>query len=137
ELSSGFPEGWALYAEKLMAELGMYGYKEFEFGMLMNHLFRACRVVIDLGIHLEKSIPKDFFFHPGEKWSFELGRQMLIEVVGLGHEYARDEMIRYCGNPGQAISYKIGEKVILNLRKLMERYDRTYNLKDFHDLILS
>lgn len=131
---SGYAEGWALYAEKLMQDNNGYPNSYYVLGTYAMSLFRACRVVIDIGIHLEKKIPDDFFFNPGKTWNFELGKKMMVDVVGLSNAGATDEVNRYCGWPGQAISYKLGEKAILDLKT---KYIKAgYSLKEFHMSLL-
>lgn len=131
---SGFAEGWALYAEKLMAELGAYERPEYELGRLANELIRACRVVFDVGAHLDLPIPADAPFHPGERWTFELGVELLRDLGGLSPERAASEVTRYLGWPGQAISYKVGERAILALRE--EFLGAGGTLRDFHARVL-
>ena len=121
---SFFSEGWALYAEELMAELGVYSDFEgdnghvYYLGHLFMQLLRACRIVIDIGFHLQFDIPDDFtLFHPGERWTYELGVEMLSTgLLGMEKIHARSEMTRYAGSPGQAISYLIGYDTIMDLR---------------------
>jgi uncharacterized protein (DUF885 family) len=132
---SGYAEGWALYTERLMGELGYYEKPDYEFGMLTNQLMRACRVVFDIGAHLGLPIPKDAPFHPGEAWSFELGVEMMQDLGGLTHAHAESEVTRYYGWPGQAISYKVGERTILRLRDEFLKQGGT--LKDFHTRVLA
>jgi uncharacterized protein (DUF885 family) len=78
-------------------------------------------------------IPNDSPFHPGEKWSFELGVEMLRDWSELEESHAVSEMNRYLGWPGQAISYKVGERVILALREEEKaRLGAAFNLREFH-----
>ena len=114
--TSGHAEGWGLYAERLMAELGYLENPDYYLGMLVSQAFRAARVVIDIGMHLELEIPSDQPFHPGERWSPELGLEFLIPRCPFEDAFARSEINRYLGWPGQAISYKVGEKVFLDAR---------------------
>jgi uncharacterized protein (DUF885 family) len=105
--------------------------------MLICQMIRACRVVIDIGSHLDLPIPNDSPFHPGERWSYELGVEMLETVSGLPRANAESEMTRYLGWPGQAISYKVGERVMLELREEMRRRQgNAFRLKDFHANVL-
>ncbi len=134
---SGYAEGWALYAEQLMDELGYYDKPEYVLGMHMAKLFRACRVVADIGMHLELAIPAGFDFHPGETWSWELTVELLTQRAFIGQEMAESEATRYLGWPGQAISYKVGERVILDLRREMrERLGSRFDLRQFHEAVL-
>lgn len=135
---SGYAEGWALYAEQLMDELGYYDKPEYVLGMLLAKLFRACRVAVDIGLHHELAIPGDFDFHPGETWTYELAVEFLVERGLIAREFAESEATRYLGWPGQAISYKVGERVILELREearasLGDRFE----LKTFHEAVLN
>jgi len=134
--STGAGEGWALYAEHLMGELGFHDRPEYELGMLVAQLMRACRVVIDIGSHCELPIPDEASFHPGEAWTWDLAAEMLITVAFQGKDMAESEATRYLGWPGQAISYKIGEKVILELREELSQRD-DFDLKQFHSNVLS
>lgn len=117
----GFGEGWALYAEQLMLELGYYEKPEYVFGKLAEEMLRACRVVIDIGSHLGYTIPVDQPFHPGEGWNFDTGVEMLTSYATQTPAYAASEMTRYLGWPAQAISYKVGERIILGLREEARR----------------
>jgi uncharacterized protein (DUF885 family) len=130
---SGSGEGWALYAERLMEELGFLDRPDYVFGLLAAQMLRACRVVIDIGAHLDLKIPEGQPFHPGEPWRFESATEMLREYATLDTAYADSEVTRYYGWPGQAISYKVGEKAILELREDARR-DRGdhFDLKVFH-----
>ncbi len=132
----GAGEGWALYAEHLMDELGFLDKPEYQVGLLLSQLLRACRVVIDIGCHLELAIPEDAIFHPGEAWTFDLATEMLREVAFQSDANANSEVIRYFGWPGQAISYKLGEKAILDLRAERSK-DPDFDLKAFHANLLS
>lgn len=127
----GFGEGWALYAEHLMGELGFYDRPDYEIGLRINQIHRACRVAIDIGYHCGFPIPEDAPFHPGEEWSFDTATGLLRAYAYLSEPYAVSEVTRFLGWPGQAISYKVGERVILELRdEYMRRPGAT--LKDFH-----
>lgn len=133
----GYGEGWALYTELLMDELGYLEKPEYVLGMLSAEMMRACRVVIDLGLHLGYSIPGDVIFRPGEEWSFETAVEMLTDLAFVYPDYAVSEVIRYLGWPGQAISYKVGERVILDLRQeLRDRQGDAFDLKEFHSRVL-
>ncbi len=133
----GSGEGWALYAERLMDELGYLDSPDYVFGFLAAQMLRACRVVIDIGSHLELPIPDDQPFHPGEAWSYDIGVEMLETFATLENANARSEMNRYLGWPGQAISYKVGERTILELRQEMKVRRRTeFDEKAFHRRLL-
>jgi uncharacterized protein (DUF885 family) len=133
----GYGEGWALYTELLMDELGYLDKPEYVLGMLSAQMLRACRVVIDLGLHLGYTIPEDAIFYPGEPWSFERAVEMLTDLAFLYPDYAVSEVTRYLGWPGQAISYKIGERVMLELRaEMAARQGQAFDLKEFHARVL-
>ena len=129
----GIGEGWALYAERLMEELGFLDSPDYVFGMLSAQMLRACRVVIDIGTHLEFPLPEGQPFHPGERWTFDLAAEMLREYATLDSAYAESETTRYFGWPGQAIAYKVGERAILETRDRVEELrGDTFDLKVFH-----
>ncbi|MFO0616729.1 MAG: DUF885 domain-containing protein [Polyangiaceae bacterium] len=135
---SGYAEGWALYAEQLMDELGYYEQPAYVLGMLMAKLFRACRIVADIGMHLELSIPDSFDFHPGETWTWDLTVELLSTRGFMERAFAESEATRYLGWPGQAISYKVGERVILELRdEARARLGSAFDLRAFHEAVLS
>ncbi|MCH2482188.1 MAG: DUF885 domain-containing protein [Gammaproteobacteria bacterium] len=131
----GYGEGWALYAERLMDELGFINRPEYRFGLLCSQLMRACRVVIDIGMHLGMIIPKDAVFHSGDIWTFDLAVEMLRDYGLMSPVGARSEVTRYLGWPAQAISYKVGEQFILDLRAQAE-HEAWFTLKEFHRRIL-
>ena len=129
----GIGEGWALYAERLMEELGFLDSPDYVFGMLSAQMHRACRVVIDIGAHLGLRTPTNQPFHPGAAWTFDLAVEMLREYATLDEAYARSEVTRYFGWPGQAIAYKVGERAILETRdRVAELRGSTFDLKVFH-----
>ncbi|HMF84243.1 MAG TPA: DUF885 domain-containing protein [Acidimicrobiia bacterium] len=131
---SGHAEGWALYAERLMGELGYLDDPAYELGMLRAQALRAMRVVVDIGLHLELAIPSDERYHPGETWTPELALPFAMERSGrMPEDFMRSEIDRYLGWPGQAISYKIGERVWLGARDdARRRAGDAFDLKDFH-----
>jgi uncharacterized protein (DUF885 family) len=131
--TSGHAEGWALYAERLMGELGYLDDPAYELGMLRAQAMRAVRVVVDIGMHLELSIPTDERYHPGETWTPELALPFVIERSKFPADFMASEVDRYLGLPGQAISYKVGERVWLGARDAArERAGATFDLKAFH-----
>jgi uncharacterized protein (DUF885 family) len=133
----GSGEGWALYAEHLMGELGYLERPEYVVGLLSSQVMRACRVAIDIGTHLELPIPDDVTFHPGERWSFELAHELLTERGLVDADMATSEVIRYFGWPAQAISYKLGEQAILDLRaEARARDGDCFDPKAFHAKLL-
>lgn len=134
---SGYGEGWALYVERLMHELGYFERPEWVFGMLASHVFRAARVVTDIGLHLGYEIPAGSPLLAGEPWDFDRAVRFMTRIGLQPLDYAESEVIRYLGWPGQAISYKIGEREILRLRQgERERLGEAFDLKDFHARVL-
>jgi uncharacterized protein (DUF885 family) len=132
---SGSGEGWALYAERLMDELGYLDDPGNRLGMLDAQGLRATRVVIDIGMHLELPIPGDnpFGFHPGERWTPELGWEFLRQHSRTDEAMLRFEINRYLGWPGQAPSYKVGERLWLRARDdVRARHGDDFDLKAFH-----
>jgi uncharacterized protein (DUF885 family) len=128
-----YSEGWALYAERLMREFGYLGDDGDLFGMLNENLFRAARVIIDIGMHLELDIPNGVGFHDGERWTPELGLEFMLTRTITERELVVDEIDRYLGWPGQAPSYKLGERLWLSARdEVMARQGADFDLKDFH-----
>ncbi len=133
----GYGEGWALYTERLMHELGYLEKPDYVMGLLSTQMLRACRVAIDIGVHLDLPIPDGQPFHPGERWTYDVAVEMLRDYATLGDDYARSEVTRYMGWPGQAIAYKVGERVILELRdELRSRQGDAFDLKGFHRRVL-
>ncbi len=134
---AGAGEGWALYAERFMNELGFFEKPDYVLGWLSGQMLRACRVVIDIGSHLELPIPDGQSFHPGEMWTFETAVEMLIDYAALARPYAESEVTRYLGWPGQAISYKVGEQAILAIRDdVKARLGAGFDAKAFHARLL-
>ncbi len=132
----GSGEGWALYAEHLMGELGFLEEVPYEIGLVTSQLFRSARVVIDIGWHCGLTIPDDQSFHPGQAWSFDLATELLRDAAFIEASFAESEATRYAGWPGQAISYKVGEKAILDLRDELSQADG-FDTKRFHADLLS
>ncbi|GAB3967184.1 DUF885 domain-containing protein [Plantactinospora veratri] len=133
--TSGHGEGWALYSERLMDELGYLADPGDKLGMLDGQAFRAARVIVDIGMHLELEIPKDnpFGFHPGQRWTPELGWEFMRAHCRVPDENLRFELNRYLGWPGQAPSYKIGERIWLQAREdAKARKGADFDLKEFH-----
>jgi uncharacterized protein (DUF885 family) len=130
---SGHAEGWALYAERLMGELGYLDDPAYELGMLRAQAMRAMRVVVDIGLHLELTIPKDERYHPAETWTPELALPFAIERSKMPEDFMASEVDRYLGWPGQAISYKVGERIWLAARdEAKRRAGDDFDLKTFH-----
>jgi uncharacterized protein (DUF885 family) len=130
---SGHGEGWALYAERLMDEFGFFANDEYRLGYLFAQAFRAARVVIDIGVHCGLPIPADSSWHPGQHWTPELMFEFLSQRSSGDSEFNRSEVDRYLGWPAQAISYKLGERVWLDLRDDAKRkYGAKFDLKSWH-----
>jgi uncharacterized protein (DUF885 family) len=130
---SGHGEGWALYAERLMEELGYLADAGNLLGMLDAQLLRAVRVVVDLGVHLELPIPADSAWHGGELWTVGLAWEFLRSRVQTDDENLRFELDRYLGWPGQAPAYKLGERIWLQAREdARARKGADFDLKEFH-----
>lgn len=134
---SGHGEGWALYAERLMREFGYLDDDGDLLGMLDAHLFRAARVVIDLGVHLNLEIPRGTGFHEGERWTPELALEFLRTRTITDPDCIADEVDRYLGWPGQAPAYKLGERLWLAARdEVKARKGSAFDLREFHQRAL-
>jgi uncharacterized protein (DUF885 family) len=135
-------EGWALYAERLMDELGYLTDAGARLGYLDAQQMRAVRVVVDIGMHLQLPIPDDaegvVAAHRGEPWTPELARAFFGENCGRDPEFLDSELVRYLGIPGQAISYKLGERAWLEGRAAAQRArGEGFDLKAWHMAALS
>ena len=131
---SGHGEGWALYAERLMEELGYLKDPGDRMGMLNAQRMRAARVVFDIGVHCEMPIPDEWAeqlgVEQGTIWTSELGYEFLKLNLDESEGHLRFEFLRYLGWPGQAPSYKIGERLWLELRDQAVR--RGDDMRAFH-----
>jgi uncharacterized protein (DUF885 family) len=127
---SGHGEGWALYAERLADELGWFGEPGTRLGMLSGSAIRAARVVIDIGVHLDLALPD------GSRWSFEKACEVLRDRGRAEPYRVHAEIVRYFGWPGQAISYKLGERAWLAARD-EARKRPGFDLKEWHTAALS
>lgn len=137
EFVSGHGEGWALYAERLMDEFGFLDRPEYRLGYLYAQAFRAARVVVDIGMHCEKTIPSHSAWHPGELWTPELAFEFLSARSSSDDAFNRSEVDRYLGWPAQAISYKLGERVWLQLRdEAKARHGANFDLRAWHTYAL-
>jgi uncharacterized protein (DUF885 family) len=135
-------EGWALYAERLMDELGYLTEPGARMGYLDAQQLRAIRVVIDIGMHLRLPVPDDaegvLAGHRGAPWTPELARAFAGEHLGSDPAFLDSELIRYLGLPGQAISYKLGERAWLAGRAAAQRARGAgFDLKSWHMAALS
>lgn len=136
--TSADTEGWALYAERLMDELGFLTGQGHRLGYLDAQQLRAVRVVIDIGMHLELETPRDQPFHPGQRWTPELGREFFSANSGRDSAFGDSELVRYLGLPGQAITYKLGERAWLQGRAAAQQArGADFDLKGWHMAALS
>ena len=122
---SAYGEGWGLYTEYLAEEMGLYTTPYEQFGKLTYEMWRACRLVVDTGIH-------------ALDWSKEMVLNYMSSNTALSLHEINTETDRYISWPGQALSYKIGELKIRELRILAEeKLESKFNIRDFHEIILS
>ncbi|WP_404392430.1 DUF885 domain-containing protein [Humibacillus xanthopallidus] len=128
--TSGHGEGWALYAERLMAELGYMDDPGNRMGWLAGQSLRAARVVIDIGVHCGFDAPEEV---GGGAWDYDKAWSYLTRYGFMDEKILRFELNRYLGWPGQAPSYKIGERLWLQLRDEVEQREGDgFDLKAFH-----
>jgi uncharacterized protein (DUF885 family) len=120
-----FSEGWALYGEQLADELGAYDeFKVGRLGYLQSLAFRACRMVVDTGLH-------------SKRWSRDRAVQFFVERNGSKREEVESEVDRYCSWPGQATGYKLGHSRIVELReKAARELGAAYDMKAFNDAVI-
>ncbi|ARP69068.1 DUF885 domain-containing protein [Streptomyces pluripotens] len=131
-------EGWALYAERLMDELGYLTDPEERLGYLDAQMMRALRVIVDIGMHLELEIPADSPFRPGERWTPELAEEFFGAHCSRPADFVESELTRYLTIPGQAIGYKLGERAwLLGRERARERHGDAFDLKAWHMAALS
>jgi uncharacterized protein (DUF885 family) len=124
---SGYSEGWALYAERFMDDLGAFDEPGIEMGFLSAQALRATRIVIDIGMHL------GYTDENGRVWDAVSGREALMNKALLDESHATSETDRYLGWPGQAISYKVGERAWIAARENAKtRLGAEFSLKRFH-----
>ncbi len=121
---SAFGEGWGLYSEKLGVEMGIYQTPYEHFGRLSYEMWRACRLVVDTGLH-------------SQGWTRQRAMDFFFENTSLSEGNIRAEVDRYISWPGQALAYKLGELKIWELRRIAEHDlgDR-FDLREFHDVVL-
>jgi uncharacterized protein (DUF885 family) len=132
----GYAEGWAMYAEVLMGELGYLADPHHYFGMLAKQMYRAARVVVDIGLHLGKRIDESSPIAGGEPWTFETAVEFMTVYGFRTPAQGRAEVLRYLGWPGQAIAYKLGEREILSIREDVRRLGDGWDMKRFHSTLL-
>lgn len=122
--TTAFGEGWGLYSEKLAGEMGLYDTPYERFGQLTYEMWRACRLVVDTGMHWKG-------------WTREQAEACFLENSALSLSNIRTEVDRYISWPGQALAYKVGEQKILQLRnRAQERLGQDFNIRTFHDAVL-
>jgi uncharacterized protein (DUF885 family) len=125
---SGHAEGWALYAERLMEQLGYLDDPADRLGMLDGQRMRAARVVLDIGVHLEKQRPDG-----QAPWDAAFALDFMRRNVNMSDEFVQFEVNRYLGWPGQAPSYKVGQRIWEQLRDdYREAQGDAFDLKAFH-----
>ncbi|HQX36442.1 MAG TPA: DUF885 domain-containing protein, partial [Microbacteriaceae bacterium] len=126
--SSGHAEGWALYAERLMQQLGYLDDPADRLGMLDGQRMRAARVVLDIGVHLGK--PR---LDGQGIWDADYALEFMMQNVNMPEAFVRFEVNRYLGWPGQAPSYKVGQRIWENVRDEVEaREGADFDIKAFH-----
>ena len=122
--ATAFVEGWGLYSERLADEMGLYGSGVDRLGVLSFDLWRACRLVVDTGIH-------------AKGWSRDRAIEYLFDNTLLARNNVENEVDRYIEWPGQALAYKIGQREILRLRAAAEeRLGDRFDIRAFHDVVL-
>lgn len=126
--TSGHAEGWALYAERLMEQLGYLDDPADRLGMLDGQRMRAARVVLDIGVHLQK--PR---LDGTGTWDYDYALEFMRRNVNMPDEFVRFEVNRYFGWPGQAPAYKVGQRIWEQLRdEVAEREGADFSIKAFH-----
>lgn len=135
--TSGYAEGWAMYAERLGQEQGWFDDVISRLGYLSMQMLRAVRLFVDIGLHTERPIPAGFP-GAGSMMTAELARELLQRQALMSKEAASVEVDRYLGLPGQAISYKLGEREWLQAReRARERSSDEFNLRKWHSDVLA
>jgi uncharacterized protein (DUF885 family) len=133
----GYSEGWAMYAEVLMGELGYLDDPRYRFGMLAKQMYRASRVLVDIGLHLQKPIATTSPIDPDGKWTFDNAVEFMRVYGFRTPAQAEAEVLRYLGWPGQAIAYKLGEREILSIREESQKAKGPeFDLKTFHATVI-
>ena len=122
---NAYSEGWALYAEQIADELGVYGdYPVGQLGYLQSLAFRACRLVVDTGLH-------------SKRWTRAQANQWFVTNNGSNPDEVAGEVDRYCAWPGQACGYKVGHTAIVNLRqKAKEELGNKFDFRKFNDAVV-
>lgn len=131
--SSGHGEGWALYAERLMLDLGYLDDPGDRLGMLDGQRMRAARVVLDIGVHLSK--PK---LTGSGVWDYDYALEFMLKNVNMPKEFVTFEVNRYFGWPGQAPSYKVGQRIWEQIRdEVKAKQGASFDIKAFHKKALN
>ncbi len=135
---SACAEGWALYAERLMDELGFLSAPGARLGYLDAQLMRAIRVIIDIGMHLQLEVAADWAPGAGRRWTPDLALEFFVAHSGQDRAFLQSEVVRYLSMPGQAISYKLGERAWLAGRDAATAAGgASFDLKRWHMAALS
>jgi uncharacterized protein (DUF885 family) len=133
--SSGHGEGWALYAERLMEEFGFMDEPGDRLGLVDGQRMRAARVVLDIGVHCRKPAPAEW---GGGTWDAAKAWECFRSNVNMDEAFLRFELNRYLGWPGQAPSYKIGQRLWETYRgQAKAKAGSAFSLKDFHSRALN
>ena len=123
-MNTAFVEGWVLYSETLGYDLGLYDDPLDKYGHLSMDIYRACRLVVDTGMH-------------AMGWSKEQAVQYMMEHTSIKKEKIKREVKRYVTRPGQAVAYKIGQQKIIELRRKAEQaMGGKFDIKQFHEVVL-
>jgi uncharacterized protein (DUF885 family) len=121
---TAYIEGWGLYAERLADEMGLYENDLDLLGMLASDVWRACRLVVDTGLH-------------ARGWTRQQAVDFMVEHAPLDVDTIKVEVDRYIGMPGQALAYKVGQREILEQRaKARAALGSRFDIKAFHDVVL-
>ena len=121
---TAFSEGWGLYSERLGLDVGFYDTPYTNFGRLSYEMWRACRLVVDTGMH-------------SKGWTRQQAIDYMADNSGLSLKNIENEVDRYITWPGQAVAYKIGELKIRELRSLAEtELGADFDIRTFHDAVL-
>lgn len=129
----GYAEGWAHYSEQLAVDLGMVRDGAERLGVLHAQRWRAARIVIDLGLHLELDIPAGNGLTEAERFTPDSGATFLAAMAGIDAHMARNEVDRYLGWPGQALAFKTGARLWEAVRSEQQRSaGSAFDLKEFH-----
>ena len=134
---SGYTEGWGLYAERFMDELGAFDRPATRLGFLVSQSFRAVRVVVDTGLHLGLRVPAGLDDPAaGQVITPQVAVGLLVRHGWQTLDFARSEVLRYLGNPGQAVAYKIGEREWCRVRAQARQRIPGLTNRQFHTTAL-